>query len=385
MSEINPRIETLLSRHQPAAGAATKVVQAPGRVNLLGEHTDYSGGFCMPAALSYNTLVAVSPRPDRKLRLYSLDFEERVEVDLDALPSPQKGHWSAYCIGVAWSLEQERVPLRGGDLTLTGNVPQGSGLSSSASVEVATATALLHLAGVTLPGERIALICQRAENDYVGAPCGIMDQFISACGRRGNALALDTLKLTYELAPLPETVRLVIANSMVRHSIGGGEYGTRRREVEEAAAAIGVRELRDATLLDLIESEGRMSRQAFLRGRHVITDSQRVLDGAAALKAGELRRFGHLMLEAHASYRDDFEASCEECDLLVNLAKELEGCYGARLTGGGFGGCTVNLVETGASEGFAQALAAGYEEATGITPEIYICELADGAGLVSES
>jgi galactokinase len=209
-----------------------------------------------------------------------------------------------------------------------------------------------------------------------------MDQFISANGRRGNALALDTRALTYELAPLPDAVRLVVSNSMVKHSVGDGEYGVRRREVEEAARACGVKELRDATLADLIAAEGKMSPQAFKRGRHVITDSQRVVDGAAALKAGDVKGFGELMIAAHVSYRDDFEASCKECDALVRLALELDGCLGARLTGGGFGGCTVNLVETAASEGFATALAAGYERETGIKAEVYVCEIGDGAGVL---
>jgi len=379
---MDSRVEGLLAKHEAEAGARVEVVQAPGRVNLLGEHTDYSGGFCMPAALNFNTLIALSPRSDGRLRIFSVDFNERVEVDLNALPAPHRHHWSAYCLGVAWSLQREGVKLTGGDLSITGNVPLGSGLSSSASVEVATATALLRLAGVTLPGERIALISQRAENEYVGAPCGIMDQFISACGKSGNALALDTRALRFDLAPLPEAVRLVIVNSMVKHSVADGEYVVRRRQVEEAASAIGVRELRDAGLEDLYESQDKMSPEAFLRGRHVITDSQRVLDGVAALKAGDLTKFGKLMVEAHASYRDDFAASCDECDLLVELALKLDGCLGARLTGGGFGGCTVNLVKTEASGEFAKTIAASYESGTGIRPDVYVCELADGAGLV---
>ena len=379
---MDARVEGLLARHEAAAGAKTVVVQAPGRVNLLGEHTDYSGGFCMPAALSFNTLIAASSRTDGRLRLHSLEFNEYVEVALDDIPHARKGHWSAYPLGVVQSLAQEGVTIAGGDLSITGNVPLGSGLSSSASIEVATATALLQLAGKTLPGATIALACQRAENVYVGAPCGIMDQFISANGKKGNALALDTRALTFELAPLPDAVRLVVSNSMVKHSVGDGEYGVRRREVEEAARAIGVKELRDATLDDLIAAQAKMSPEAFRRGRHVITDSQRVVDGAAVLKTGDVGSFGKIMIAAHASYRDDFEASCPECDTLVRLALELDGCYGARLTGGGFGGCTVNLVETGASEAFSKALAAGYETETGIRPEVYICELADGAGLV---
>jgi galactokinase len=358
-------------------------VQAPGRVNLLGEHTDYSGGFCMPAALSFNTLIAASPRTDGLLRLHSVDFDQTVEVPVAGFEVPGTGKWSDYPVGVLWSLQQEGVTIAGADLTLSGNVPLGAGLSSSASVEVATATALLAIAGMTLPKAKIALLCQRAENGYVGAPCGIMDQFISANGKRGHALALDTRSLDFQLAPIPDSIRLVVSNSMVKHSIGGGEYGTRRAEVEAGAAALGVKELRDATLADLLQKQSQMPDNVFRRARHVITDSQRVLDGVDALKAGDVAGFGKLMVAAHASYRDDFEASCDECDLLVSIALELDGCLGARLTGGGFGGCTVNLVEAAQSETFAAELAARYEAALGIKPDVYVCEIGDGAGVLA--
>jgi galactokinase len=379
---VTERVERLLEQH----GHAANVYQAPGRVNLLGEHTDYSGGFCMPAALSFNTLVAASPRTDTLLRLHSLDFNRTVEVDLRALKVPPKdGHtrWNHYCEGVAWSLQQEPgIVLVGADLTLSGNVPQGAGLSSSASVEVATATALLGLAGLTLPKPTIALACQRAENQYVHGSCGIMDQYISACGVRGNALAIDTRALTAELAPIPETLRLVVCNSMVTHKVAGeSPYKKRREEVEEAAHVFG-RQLRDVSLQELIAARGKMSEEAFLRARHVITDSQRVVDGVAALKAGDAAGFGRLMTAAHASFRDDFAASCAECDLLVRLAMELEGCLGSRLTGGGFGGCTVSLVEADAAEGFARDLQAGYRAETGVMAQVFVCEIADGAGLV---
>ncbi len=387
------RIQHLLQRHAEAFGdgGPVRVFQAPGRVNLLGEHTDYSGGFCMPAALSFNTLVAATGRKNRRLRLRSVDFEETVEVDLntlratlrDALPEKKVEGWGAYCVGVAWSLMKEGVALHGADLTLVGNVPLGAGLSSSASVEVATATALLGIAGAALPGAKMALVCQRAENEYVGAPCGIMDQFISANGVKNDALALDTRALTAELAPIPEAYRLVVANSMVRHSVGGGEYGERRRQVEEAAKAVGVALLRDATLNQLEAAKDRMSEEAFKRGRHVITDSQRVLDGLAALRAGDADLFGELMTAAHASYRDDFAASCAECDTLVELAMGLEGCLGSRLTGGGFGGCTVSLVEASCAHEFASGLVNGYEAATGVVADVYICEIMDGAGEVT--
>ncbi len=386
------RLERLKAHHaEKTGGAAARVFQAPGRVNLLGEHTDYSGGFCMPAALNFNTLVAATPREDRVLKMHSMDFGDTVEVKLDALEGWRtgggKGHWSAYAAGVAWSLGERGVKVGGADLMFSSDVPQGAGLSSSASVEVATATALLGLGGETLEKAQVALVCQRAENAYVGAPCGIMDQYISAAGVAGNALAIDTRALTAELAPIPSGYRLVVSNSMVRHSVGGGEYGQRRREVEEAAAAIGkmhpgVRELRDASLAQLLEARDAMSHEAFRRGRHVITDSGRVLEGVEALRAGNVRQFGILMSSAHVSFRDDFAASCPECDLLVDLALRLDGCLGSRLTGGGFGGCTVSLVEAGKAEGFASALAEAYVKRANVDPEVFVCEIADGAGEV---
>ncbi len=378
------RIKAVIAAHLGRTGAEPPAVyQAPGRVNLLGEHTDYSGGFCMPAALNFNTLVAASPLKGDVLRIHSLDFNETVEIELADLAPPGKKHWSAYPFGVAWSLQQAGIRLAGAELTMQGNVPNGSGLSSSASVEVATATALLGIARAALAKAQVALACQKAENVYVGAPCGIMDQYISAAGVAGNALAIDTRALTAELAPIPAHLRLVVSNSMVTHSVGGGEYGARRREVEEAAKACGVKELRDATLKDLQAHQGEMSPEAFKRGRHVITDSQRVLDGVAALRAGDAEEFGRLMLAAHASYRDDFEASCERCDLLVELAMELAGCLGSRLTGGGFGGCTVSLVEASAAEEFAAALRERYREKTGVVADVFVCEIADGAGLAT--
>ena len=390
---MSERLANLLTRHhEQTGGDATSVSQAPGRVNLLGEHTDYSGGFCMPAALNFNTLVAATPRTDTLLRLHSLDFNESVEVDLRNLANPPKDahtRWNFYCEGVAWSLQQEPgIVLQGADLTLSGNVPQSAGLSSSASVEVATATALLAIAGLSLPKPNVAVACQRAENLYVHGSCGIMDQYISACGVRGNALAIDTRALTAELAPIPDDLRLVVCNSMVTHKVAGASpYAERRREVEEAAAALhrrnpAINQLRDATLDDLLAARAEMSPQAFLRARHVITDSQRVLDGVAALRAGDAEQFGELMTQAHASFRDDFAASCAECDLLVELAIGLGGCLGSRLTGGGFGGCTVSLVKASAAEHFATILQHRYKDETGVHPDVFICEIADGAGPV---
>ncbi len=392
---LEDRIAALLAHHRDHTSVPAQLFQAPGRVNLLGEHTDYSGGFCMPAALNFNTLVAASPLaaspadsggPAHTLRLHSLDFHESVDIDLTALAPPGRSHWSSYPAGVAWSLQQRGFAIPAADLTFTGNVPLGSGLSSSASIEVATATALLALARATLPPVQVAVACQNAENNFVGAPSGIMDQYISACGVRGNALAIDTRALTHQLAPIPANLRLVIANTMVKHDVAaGGEYAKVRREVEAAAAALhqlnpAIHQLRDATLLDLEAGQSHMSHESFLRARHVITDSQRVLDGVAALRAGDQRRFGTLMTDAHASFRDDFGASCDRCDLLVRLAISLPGCLGSRLTGGGFGGCTVSLVEATAADAFAQSLQRLYHEAVNVTAPIFICQAEDGAG-----
>lgn len=380
--------QQLQAVHQAAEQQAARLFRAPGRVNLVGEHTDYSGGFCMPAAIQFETRVAASARSDRRLKLRSVEFDETVEIDLDAPLPARRKHWSSYCLGVVWSLREAGIDVPGAALTLTGDVPQGAGLSSSASLEVATATALLGLAGVTIPAPQLAKLCQRAENDFVGAPCGIMDQFIAANGRQGSALILDTRALTFELAPIPEHLRLVIANSMVKHSVAeGGEYALRRREVEEAAETIAaykpsVTELRDATLEDLEACQQRMSEAAYKRARHVISDSQRVLDGLALLRAGDIAGFGQLLDAAHASYRDDFEASCAECDLLQQIGRAQPGCYGSRLTGGGFGGCVVNLVEAEAADRFVETVRARYLEQTGIRAEVYLCSTADGAGEV---
>jgi galactokinase len=384
---MSDRLHRLLAAHKHhAEGHTVRVFQAPGRVNLLGEHTDYSGGFCMPAALSFNTLVAASLRDDEMLRLHSLDFNQTAEIKLADLADPGRlpadHHWSGYPFGVGWSLSQLGIQPIAADLTITGNVPLGAGLSSSASIEVATAVALLGLSAASMAKPQLALACQRAENDYVGSPCGIMDQFISACGVRNHALAIDTRALTAELAPIPDSLRLVVANSMVRHSVAeGGEYAKVRTEVEEAARVMG-RQLRDVTLDELNAAQSAMSNEAFKRARHVITDSQRVVDGVARLRAGDAAGFGRLMAAAHASYRDDFEASCRECDILVDLAVRLPGCLGSRLTGGGFGGCTVSLVEAEKAERFVTALHAQYLEATGVDSDIFLCEIADGAGEV---
>jgi galactokinase len=363
------------------------IYAAPGRVNIIGEHTDYAEGFVMPAAIDFATLAAISPRSDGQVVLYAENFAEERSFPADALPTQPTGHWSDYPLGVFAILAGEGHTIPPLSMSLWGDVPLGSGLSSSAAVEVATATAVLGLLGVSIPGPRLARLCQRAENEFVGANCGIMDQFISANGKADHALLLDCRDLTYQLAPIPENVALVIANTMVKHSVAGSGYTSRRASVEEACRILAkhrpeIKFLRDATVDDLEKWGHEIPAEALKRARHVITENDRTVAAAAALNAGDLKTLGRLMHEAHVSYSQDFEASCAEADTMVDLAQDLPGLIGARLTGGGFGGCTINLVDKALAPQFAQSLRERYTLATGITPEIHICHASDGAHLI---
>ena len=378
----------LKSLHVRIFQSEPSIFIAPGRVNLIGEHTDYAEGFVMPAAIEFATLAAISPRTDGKVVFYSENFGEEYSYDAAALPRQREGRWTDYPMGVLAVLAGEGHTIPAFSLSLWGDVPVASGLSSSAAVEVATALAVSHLAGADYPGPVLARLCQRAENEFVGANCGIMDQFISANGAEDHALLLDCRDLSYKLAPIPHSVALVIANTMVKHSVAGGEYTSRRAEVEEACAAIAkhrpeVRFLRDATVSDLEKWGGEMSPNALKRARHVITENTRTLAAAEALIKHDLKGLGILMAEAHRSYSQDFEASCVEADAMVALAQDLPGLIGARLTGGGFGGCTINLVEVEKAADFAEALAARYTSEIGIVPQIHICHASGGAHRVS--
>jgi galactokinase len=374
--------------------------RAPGRVNLIGEHTDYNAGFVMPAAIQFYTTVAIAARSDRRLRVRSTNFSETVEAelpDLDASNSRRPGQpaqWIDYVLGVAQALQRHGVHLGGADLLIHGEVPLGAGLSSSAALEVSVALALSSLAGRTLDEVTLAKIGQRAENDYVGMRCGIMDQFAAACGRAGHALKIDCRSLEHELVPLdPHTagadaaVQLVICNTMVRHRLAGGEYNRRREECEEGVRSLqqvlpGIEALRDVTLAQLQAHASLLDPVIHRRCRHIVTENARVVAAAAALKAGALEAFGRLMRESHQSMRLDYEISCDELDLMVRLAELSDGVYGARMTGGGFGGCTVNLVRADKVVPFRAQIAARYAAATGHPPEIYVCEAAQGAGPV---
>ena len=360
------------------------IFAAPGRVNLIGEHTDYAEGFVMPAAIDFATLAGISPRADGHIVIYSENYATERTFEASALPVAASHHWTDYPLGVISILAGEGHTIPGFSLSLWGDVPLGSGLSSSAALEVATALAITSLIGVTYPGPVLARLCQRAENEFVGASCGIMDQFISENGAKDHALLLDCRDLSFILAPIPANVALVIANTMVKHAVVGGEYTTRRAEVEAACAVIaghrsGVRFLRDATVDDLEQWGHEMTPNSLKRARHVVTENLRTVAAANALIRGDLPELGRLMAEAHLSYSRDFEASCIEADTMVNLAQDLPGLIGARLTGGGFGGCTINLVEQDHAAAFAASLAGLYAAQVGIVPQVHICHASGGA------
>jgi galactokinase len=371
------------SMHKERFGAEPKVFVGPGRVNLIGEHTDYAEGFVMPAAINFATLAGISPRTDGKIAIYSENQSEEKIFD-DGVQAARSNHWTDYPMGVTAILAGEGHKIPGFSLSIWSDVPLSSGLSSSAALEVATALAVLSLVGASYPGPVLARLCQRAENEFVGANCGIMDQFISLNAKKDHALLLDCRDLSFKLAPIPDHVALVIANTMVKHSVAGGDYPTRRRESEAACAVIashkpGVKFLRDCTLEDLEKWRHEMEPKSYLRAKHVISENLRTVAACEALLAGNMKELGRLMVEAHRSYSQDFEGSCVEADAMVALAQDLPGLIGARLTGGGFGGCTINLVEQTEATAFAEALGARYAEQTGIVPQIHVCHASGGA------
>jgi galactokinase len=383
MNDVPPPLHT----HFPA-GARPRIFAAPGRVNLIGEHTDYNDGFVMPAAIDFHTWVAAAPRTDNRLVVHSVDFHETREFDLrEANPQPER-HWSDYVRGVALALQQAGYRLGGIELAITGNVPIGAGVSSSASLLVAAGLALVTINGHDLRRQELAQLCRRAENEFVGARVGIMDQFVSANAVAGHALLLDCRSLEFETVPLPAGFSLVICNTMVKHEIAGGEYNQRRAQCEEGVrllreATPGQRaephSLRDVTPELLEQYESVLSQVVYRRCRHVVAENARVLAFRDALRRGDLGCAGELMAASHRSLRDDYEVSCPELDLMVQLANEVSGTVGARMTGGGFGGCTVNLARNGAVEEFRSQVARGYEERTGRAPEIYVSQAVAGA------
>jgi len=365
-------------------GCAASIYRAPGRVNLIGEHTDYNEGLVLPAAIEFYCWAAMALRRDRKLVIHSENFNETVEEAIDSLTPLANKHWANYPLGVAWALGQAVKPLTGANIYLTGEVPLGAGLSSSAAVEVATGFALLSQSGGNIDRKELAQLCQKAENEFVGAHVGIMDQFVSCFGRASKALMLDCRSLEHQFVKLPATVQLVICNTMVKHELASGEYNARRAECEEGVRILRIvlpqiRALRDVTLSQLHEHQGILPPKVIARCRHVITENARVTSAVAALQSGNSAALGPLMRESHRSLRDDYEVSCKELDLMVEIASAQTGLIGARMTGGGFGGCTINLVEATAVSNFRRNVVAAYSSATGLIPEIYVSPASEGA------
>jgi galactokinase len=368
-------------------GRAPTVSRAPGRVNLIGEHTDYNDGFVMPAALEFATLTAASSRPDRRLRVYSMIMDETREFDLDSPPAAAAGDWSDYILGVALMVEKSGRTLRGADLIVWTDVPIGAGLSSSAALEVSCAHALITTAGLPFEPIEIAKICQRAENDFVGMRCGVMDQYISCRGVAGHALLIDCRSLASRNVAIAPNLRLLVANSMVRHQHAGGEYNARREACEEGVRLLSptlgpIKALRDVTPEELEACRSKLPDLIYRRCRHIVTENARVLEAERALEAGDFVACGQAMNLSHLSMRDDFEITCPEVDALVGLAQTVEGVYGSRMTGGGFGGCTVSLVEAAAVEEASRIMIDGYRVATQLEAEIFACAPSGGVGLI---
>jgi galactokinase len=373
----------LAGRFESRHGRRGIVIRAPGRVNLIGEHTDYNDGFVLPAAIERAVYLAAAPRADRRLCVESLNFGETAEMDLAAPPTAPSRHWSDYVFGVAAVMLAAGLPLVGADMSIDADLPMGAGLSTSAALEVGVGAALSEIAGLALAPRRLALFGQSAENGFVGMQCGVMDQFASACGEDGAALLLDCRTLETRRTPIDPRLRLLVCNSMVRHELAGGEYNERRRECEEAVARLakplpGVKALRDVSEAQIRQHAAILPPIILRRARHVVGENARVLRFVEAMAAGDLSQCSALLYASHASLRDDYAVSCAELDLLVDIAREIDGVIGARMMGGGFGGSTINLVEAGAAEEVAARLGAAYRRESGLTPQIFLCRPSAG-------
>lgn len=369
------------------------VARAPGRVNLLGEHVDYNDGFVLPAAIDRATYIAFSPVDSGETTLWAVDFNKAAVFLPETLPAQSQPDgsplpdWARYPAGMMWALREAGLETPAMEAVFASDVPRGSGLSSSASVEMAFGVAWQQLGGWRLAPMELAKLGQRAENEYVGVNCGIMDQFASACGVENRLLLLDCRSLEWETLALPEGVSIVVADTTVRRKLTSGEYNNRRAACEEAVRLLeaglpGIRSLRDVSLVDFNRLAGRLPADVEKRARHVVEEIERARQAIPLLQAGDISRFGELMNACHTSLRELYEVSCPELDVMTAAAQSLPGCYGARLTGAGFGGCTVNLVARKQAEAFAQSLAAEYESQTGLHPEIYICKASAGAGVL---
>jgi galactokinase len=385
---VNDRIGQVRKEFRERYKGDPIIVRAPGRVNLIGEHTDYNDGYVLPMAINRDVLFAVRARADREVELHSLNFHARARFSLDRLEPDPAQPWSNYVRGVAQQLLREGLALTGMEGVVEGNVPIASGLSSSAAMEVAALMTFQTLGGWELDGAKAALLCQRAENEFLGVRVGIMDQFISRLGRRGHALFVDCRSLDYEVVPLnAEGHVFMVADSQRSRELAASEYNVRRSQCEQAVETLrsglpGIQALRDVSPSQFEQQSWALDTITGRRARHVVSEDDRVLRAIDALRGGRLADFGALMNASHESLRFDYEVSSRELDVLVGAARQVDGCLGARLTGAGFGGCTVSLVREDAAPEFERHVSEAYQRATGRTPLIYSSTAEDGAGVV---
>jgi len=366
-------------------GREPRLFRAPGRVNLIGEHTDYNGGFVLPMAIERGTTVAAAVRDDRKIRILSVNVNEAGEINLDAPEKTRRGTWLDYIEGMARILERRNIILRGADLLINSDVPSGAGLSSSAALEISVGLALSEISASPIEKVQLALAGQAAEHEFVGAKVGIMDQYISALGRKNHALLIDCRSLEAEQIPFAaQDSVIVICDSKVKHKLAASEYNTRRAECEKAVEILQeflpeITQLRDVGIRDFERYAAHLPEIIRKRCRHVVTENERTLNAAEALKKSDFNEFGRLMWLSHASLRDNYEVSCRELDLLVEIASQCEGVLGGRMTGGGFGGSTVNLVQRGSVENFTKRISDEYRRRTNNETAVYVSNAADGA------
>jgi galactokinase len=365
--------------------AASHIIQAPGRVNLIGEHTDYNDGFVLPCAIDYQTVVAAAKRDDNIVRVVAVDYDNQTdEFDItEEIAFQQDKMWANYIRGVVKCLLARGYQFNGADISVSGNVPQGAGLSSSAALEVVIGQTFKVLYQLEISQAEIALNGQQAENEFVGCNCGIMDQMISAEGKENHAMLLDCRSLETESVSMPEDMSVVIINSNKKRGLVDSEYNTRRQQCEQAASIFGVKALRDVTMAEFEAKAAQLEEVVAKRARHVITENDRTLEAAQALRANDMKRMGELMAQSHASMRDDFEITVKEIDTLVDIVKQVIGEQGGvRMTGGGFGGCIVAVMPPELVDSVKAAVAEQYQAATGLKESIYVCQAKDGAGLV---
>jgi galactokinase len=383
---VPDEIVKLYHEHFPEQAATPAVYRAPGRVNLIGEHTDYNLGYVCPIALEMACYALIAPASHGNIRIYSRDLAKEFSIPVADVGTAAPRHaWSDYIVGVAQELHKKGFEIGACDLLVASNVPSGSGLSSSAALEISTA--LAFLGGREFEKTELARLGQRAEGSFVGMPCGIMDQYASVFGHAHSALQIDCRSLTHKLITLPQNVRIIAVNSMVKHELGNSAY---RERVAECAAAVeaiqaideNVKSLRDVSLEFFSRIQDSVPLLPRKRARHIISDSQRVLDLAAAAEKQDLREMGRLFVASHRSMQYDYEITCDEIDFLVDTAIKLPGVYGSRMTGGGFGGCTVSLVAPDAVSEFQDKLTRAYQERYKLTPVFYACDPAEGAGRV---